>query len=437
METNKKSGAMENITLKPVPMEERKPWTNIAFIWAGSVICIPALMVGSFITAGMKYGQACACMAIGYIIVVAYMCLMGIQSADLGLPATVAVSRAYGKRGSSFLVSLVIALCMTGWFAQQLALCAGSFCSIMAASFNINFPYRLSVLIWGVAMFITAVYGVKLIAILNKISVPALFIMLIWGLIASLMKGAAASIANYHPEAYLGWVYGITMSVAGFATGAVCCGVYTRYCRNRKETVLSCAVGVLPAGILALAIGGFLAIAAGSYDLSAIFASFGLPLLGMLVLILATWTTNTGNAYSSGISICNMFKLEDHMRKWMTLLAGVIGTLLAILGFENVFGSFLNYIAALVPAIAGVAIADYWIMGKGKPELWKEKEGINWLGVISWLAGFAVANWTTFLIPTINGIIAALVVYCVLASVVKNPSINPIYEMQLELKNKE
>ena len=169
-----KKSNVETTTLTPVPMDERQPWTSIAFIWAGSVICIPALMVGSFITAGLNFPQACLCMVIGYVIVVFYMCLIGIQSSDLGLPCTVAISRAYGRRGSSVLVSSIIALCMTGWFASQTALCAGAFCNIMEGYFKVSFPYWLSVIIWGTLMFITSVYGIKLIGLLNKISVPGL-----------------------------------------------------------------------------------------------------------------------------------------------------------------------------------------------------------------------------------------------------------------------
>ena len=86
----------------------------------------------------------------------------------------------------------------------------------------------------------------------------------------------------------LGWTYGITLAVAGFASGAVTCGDYTRYGRNRRDTILSCIVGVLPAGIGALVIGGFLAVAMGNFDLSVVFSSFGFPIIGMLVLILAT-----------------------------------------------------------------------------------------------------------------------------------------------------
>ena len=428
----KKSGLVENITLTKVPMDQRKPWTSIAFIWAGAVICIPALMVGSFISAGMNFAQSALCMVIGYVIVVFYMCLLGIQSSDLGLPATVAISRAYGRKGSSFLVSLILALCMTGWFAAQTSLCAGSFCSIMSGYFGINFPLWLAIIIWGGLMFITAVYGVKMIEFLNKVSVPALFIMLIWGVVASLLKGAASAVSAYEPPQFLGWSYGITLAVAGFAAGAITSGDYTRYCKNRRDTVLSCAIGVLPAGIGALLIGAFLSLSAGSFDLAVVFSDFGLPIIGLLVLILATWTTNTGNAYTSGIAICNMFSLKDNMRSWMTLLAGCVGTLLCLLGFSDSFNAFLNLIAALVPTVAGVAIADYWIMGKGRPELWKPFDGVNWIGVVSWLAGSAVAKWTTFFVPTLNGIVVSLLCYCLLAAVIKNEKLNPIYKMQLE-----
>lgn len=136
----KPSSAMETTTLTRVPESERRPWWSLAFIWAGSVICIPALMVGSMVMAGMDFKQSCLCMVIGYVIVVFYMCLMGIQSSDLGLPCTVAISRAYGVRGSSFLVSLVIAISNIGWFGSQTALCATSFCNIMSGYLHIDFP---------------------------------------------------------------------------------------------------------------------------------------------------------------------------------------------------------------------------------------------------------------------------------------------------------
>ncbi|MEA4963138.1 cytosine permease [Lutispora sp.] len=432
----KKNSIMETTTLTPVPASERKPWYNIAFIWAGSVICIPALMVGSLVSSGLNFRQSVIAMIIGYCIVVAYMCLLGMMSSDLGLPTTVAISRAYGSRGSSLLVSLIIAITMTGWFGSQTALCATSFCNIMSGYLHVNFPLWLSALIWGCLMFITSVYGVKMIEILNKISVPALFVMLIWGIISAIMNGAAGVVSSYEPPAFLGMTYGITLSVAGFASGAICCGDYTRYNKDRKGTILGCVMGVLPAGIGALVIGAVLSLSAGSYDLSVVFSNFGLPIIGMLVLILATWTTNTSNAYSSGIAVVNMFKMKDDKRSAMTLVCGAIGTALALFGIADVFSVFLNIIAVLVPPVAGVAIADYWIMGKGKPELWKPMEGINWMGVISWVVGGLVTYFTTFFVPTINGIIAALLLYCILAAIIKDEKVNPIYALKLQQHSK-
>ena len=74
----KKTSLVEKITLTSVPADQRKSWPSIAFIWAGSVICIPALLVGSLISAGMNFKQSALCMVIGYVLVVFYMCLMGI-----------------------------------------------------------------------------------------------------------------------------------------------------------------------------------------------------------------------------------------------------------------------------------------------------------------------------------------------------------------------
>lgn len=429
----KTESRVENITLKPVPASERKPWHSIAFIWSGSVICIPALMVGGYVTAGLNFGSSIICMIIGYLIVVTYMTLLGCQSSDLGVPTTVSISRAYGERGSGVVVSIIIAVSMTGWFAYQTSICASSFNSIMSTYFNLNLPLWLSCAIWGTAMFITAVYGVGLIKILNYISVPALFIMLIWGVISTLSApGAIAQIASYEPTTNLGWIYGITMSVSGFAAGAICAGDYTRYCKSRRDTLLSSVVGVLPAGVGALAIGGVLAVAAGSYDLTVVFSNMGLPILGMLVLILATWTTNTGNAYSSGIAVVNIFKLPDNKRSTMTLVCGAIGTLLAMVGVIDYFVNFLNLIGYFVPPVAGVAIADYWVVGRGKVGNWKQWPGVNWIGIVSWLCGAATAYFSKFFVPTVNGIVVAILVYVILANVVRNPKLNPFAAAKAE-----
>ena len=418
---------IEKTTLNKVSESEKKSWQSIAFIWAGSVICVPALMVGGMISAGLNFGQSVIAMIIGYVIVVCYMILVGIQSSDLGVPAVVSISRAFGTEGSRFTISLVIAIAMTGWFGFQTSVCASSFNMIIEQYVGIAIPFWVSCLIWGIAMLVTAVFGIGMIKVLNYISVPLLFVFLVVGVIITLRTpGSAETIARFLPAESSGMVTGIMIAIGGFAAGAVISGDFTRYSKSRKDTVKSSLVGVLPAGIGAMVIGGMLAISAGNFDITLMFSDIGAPIIGLIVLITATWTTNTGNAYFSGIAVVNIFKMSDDKRSMMTLICGAIGTVLAVVGIIFLFVPFLSFLSSVIPPVAGVAIADYWIVGRGNKDKWKPFSGVNWMGIISWVCGAAFALLLPALfIPTINAILIAIAVYVILAKLVKNPKVNP------------
>ncbi|SCK02813.1 Cytosine permease [uncultured Eubacterium sp.] len=425
MAEGKKNFEVESITLEKVPDSEKKSWPSIAFIWAGNVICVPALMVGAMVSSGLNFKESIAAMFIGYGIVVALMMLIAAQSAQTGRPTAVAVSRALGERGSQVTISLIIAVSMVGWYAYQTIVCATSFCSLMQSSFGIAFPEWIACIFWGGLMLITAFYGIGLTKILNIVSVPLLFIFLIYGVSIALGNGGAEVLAAYNPGGEGGMVMGITISVGGFISGAATCGDYNRYSKNGKSAALSCLFGVIPAGVGALACGAILAICSGNSDITIMFANVGLPAIGMIVLILATWTTNVGNAYSAGIAVVNMFKLRDDRRAIVTAICGLIGIALSLGGIVYYFVDFLSLLSYFITPICAVLIADYWVMGKGRADTWKPFPGVNWLGIIAWLVGSAVTYFDTFFIPEIVGIVATIVVYAVLCSVIKNPKLNP------------
>lgn len=116
----------------------------------------------------------------------------------------------------------------------------------------------------------------------------------------------------------------------------------------------SSIVGVLPAGLFMLITGALMSIVTGRSDISAILASLGVPFIGLVALVLATWTTNVTNAYSGGLALSNLLGFDEGRFKVTTGIAGGIGTLLAAFGLLNVFESFLSLMSALIPALAGV-----------------------------------------------------------------------------------
>ena len=160
---------------------------------------------------------------------------------------------------------------------------------------------------------------------------------------------------------------------------------------------------------------------AQQYDITLVFCEIGIPILGMLVLISATWTTNTTNAYSGGINAVLMFNLAENKRAVATMVAGLIGTVCAVFGLADHFEDFLYILGdALLPTM-GVILADYWIIGRGKPENYRMPDGFNWIGIISWLCGYAVIKLIPYGVPFAQGIIIAAALYVILAKMIKRP----------------
>lgn len=121
-----------------------------------------------------------------------------------------------------------------------------------------------------------------------------------------------------------------------------------------------------------------------------------------------------------------------------TGIAGAVGTLLAAFGLLNAFQGFLSLMSALIPPLAGVVIADYWIICKGKKESFRQKAGFSLPGVAAFIIGALAACITggtfasfpglvaampflntPFFVGPVNGIVLSLVVYAILKKIIK------------------
>ena len=348
-------------------------------------------------------------------------------------------SGALGEKGARYIISTLLAIACVGWFGIQSATCGSAFASMVASMMGREATPTLvtiSSIVWGAIMLVTACGGFKGLKWLNYIAVPLLVVVCLYGLIAGIVSNDGGSaIANYAPETSSGMVFGISMVVASFALGGVISADYCRFAKSRGDVVKSSLVGVIPAGLF-LMTGALMSIVTGQYDISAILASLGVPFVGLVALVLATWTTNVTNAYSGGLALSNLLGFDESKFKITTGVAGGIGTLLAAFGLLNAFQGFLSLMSALIPPLAGVLIAAYWIVGRGKKENFAVRSGFSAVGVISFAVGAIFAcitggtfasfpglvaalpflNWPFFVGP-VNGIVVSLVLYVILAKV--------------------
>ncbi len=412
-EQKRSEGFVESNALNPVPQSERKGWLGIASIWAGGIISVPMLMLGGTLTSGLSLGNAILASAIGFLIVTAYMLFQGMQGADLGRPTVVNARSAFGETGAGFIISFVLGVSLMGWFGVQSNVTGSAFSSMMS-SMGVEISVKWSTFIWGVIMVSTAIVGYKALSYLNYIAVPALIILALYGVYTALDQFGVQGLIELEPTSPFSLFNGIAMVVGGFAVGAAIAADYSRYNKNRIESIASNVVGVYPIGVLLLLAGGVMAAVAGSADITAVVASMGMPFMGLTILILATWTTNAINAYSGGLALTNMFKLSDSKRALTTAIAGLVGTVLALTGILDNFVNFLLILTAGIVPLAGVMIADYWIKRKGRPENWTTIPGVNWAGMIAWLIASVVSYYVSWGISAVNGIVCAIVLYLVL-----------------------
>ena len=400
MEREEKGAAVfEDDAFVPVPPESRHSWWKTSFVWAGSSICVPVIMIGAMLIAGLNLGEMVLATVIGSAILAALFCLQGMQGTDMGLPTAILARGAFGKEGAGIIISFILACTLVCWAGTDCQVAGESFLQILSLN-GISVNREACIIVLGLIMLTVSIFGEKIITKLNMVAVPALILLCLYGIVTCASQVDILALLTAEPVEPMPLIEGIALVIGAQAVGSTIAPDYHRFCRNRKESCMAVLVGIPPYLLFLMIAGAVMGSATGESDITLVIANLGIPLIGLAVLVLATWTTMATDAYTGGLAIT---------------IAGVCGILLAVFGIMGYFGAFLDLMAACIPPVAGVMIADYWILKKGDPSAWKETPGVNWLGVVALVAGVAVALLLPVGIPTINGVLTSMVLFVVLS----------------------
>lgn len=421
-----------------IPESDRRGWWSIACIWIGNSINVSTLMTGAILGAGLTLRDAFWASFIGFGIILAYMCFVAMESTDTGLPTSAMSTAALGRKGGRYIISIILGISLIGWFGVQAAVCGASF-SLMAGKLGLSISPQVSSIVLGVLMLVTAILGFDGVKWVNYIAAPLLFVICAYGLFASLSNTGMGALTAYVPKQGMGLVAGINIAVGYFAVGGATVGDFTRYARDRKGAVLSSIIGIWPPMVILLTMGAMLSIVKpeSGGDISQIMASMGFAGVALVALVMSTWSVNVGNAYSAGLAFAVIADKGDKGYRVSTAIAGVLGIILAAAGIMDYFQMFLTVLSAMIPALAGTMIADYWFVRKAKPENFKPLDGFSVPGLASFIAGSAVALVTggtfssvqalafldhPFLLGPVNGIVTSILLYVLVYRLMKLPS---------------
>lgn len=420
--------AVQGASLHVAP-SERKAWTSIAFIRAGGMFSAPTLMVGAALGLGLALPGAMLATLLAFGFIVAYMCFVSMQAADTGLPTASLAAPALGRAGSRYVVSLIVGIVTIGWFGVQTAVCGASLTIMLTDVFGLAVPVWVNSVALGALMLATALIGFNGLKWLSSIAAPLLVVICLYGVGASIARtGDVGALLGYVslPGEALGFIAGVNMAVGLFAFAGATAGDFARFAHSRKDAVLSCVVGVIPAALVALAAGAALAIVTGQGDIAVIMNSIGLPAVGLVALVLSAWTVNASNVYSAGLGFAVMLGKGEQGSKATTAVSGILGIVLAVGGILGQFEVFLTVLSACGPALAGTMIADYWIVRRGRAENVRIVDGLSVAGIAGLVCGVMIALVTggtfalipglemldvSFFIGPVNGLAVSMVVY--------------------------
>ena len=431
------SQVFEDYSLESVPLSQRKSWINLAVIWIGIAVVMSAIFRGMMVGLGLgKISSVAVSYLLGETILIGMMGLAGYIGAKTGFSTPLIANFSFGRIGA-ILVSLSIAFSLIEWFGVQ----AAFFARTIQFYLGTNFHLPVFSFLCGILMMFPALFGIRGLSALSWVASPFMIAIFILGIIKMgfhfLPSQTLVSLAlNHQPDPYpitLGAAASIV--AGGFIVGATTSADIFRYAKPRmKDIFLAATVAMVASAFLHL-VGSVLAMNTGVYherlpELIIGNQYLGLGFIGFLVLLLAQWTTNDSNIYSSVLALNNIFRTKRWM---MTIIAGVFASLFAAFGILERLELFLIILTVSIGPIGGIFICDYYLLRRLRTDSFKTSKlndnsseektfsKINFKALGVYLVSFLI-GWTTsghpftirifpFSVFAFNGIISSVILY--------------------------
>jgi len=421
------SELLEDFSLESVPLTKRKSWINLAVIWIGIAVVMSAIFRGMMIGLGLgKISSVILSFVLGEIILIVMMGLAGYIGAKTGFSTPLIANFSFGRMGA-ILISFFIAFSLIGWFGVQ----AAFFARTVQFYFGMHISLPLLSFVCGILMMIPAIFGIRGLSVLSWAASPFMILIFLWGIVKMgfhfLPSQTLISLAvNHEPDPYPLTIGAAASIVAGgFIVGATTSADIFRYARPRLREIFSAAALAMVVSALLHLVGSSLAMNTGLYherlpELIIGNQYLGLGFIGFLVLLLAQWTTNDSNIYSSVLALNNIFRAK----RWkVTIFAGVIASLFAAMGILERLELFLVVLTVSIGPIGGIFITDYYLLKRLKRQNFRQMDfsRLNSKALSVYVVSFVI-GWITsghpftirvfpFSVFAFNGILASVILY--------------------------
>ena len=314
----------------------------------------------------------------------------------------------------SKLASIFVPIVNIGWYTIQ----AATYGHFVATALGLGeVGEAICMVLSAIAMGAFAFYGVKAITILGYVAIPAIVFLSIATTIRSMgVLGSWEALMAYRPSAPMTLAAGVTTVIgAWILSTATCIADIMRYARSTKEAVASALTGLLFGNILMIVCGAIATIAMNDYDLTNVLLGFGLVIPALILMTTNIFTTNVANLYSTSLNLANSFKAGRSKTLIVVIAISALATLLKPYQVDF-FYSFLNVLGNIVPPLAGIILADYFIIHRGRYTSLESAGFVKWNAIpwISWIVSAVLVYVIPWGLPSLNSLVLGALLYTVL-----------------------
>lgn len=402
-ENTKAAKAVEKVdadySLEAVPESARKGFWNMFFVMVGFTFFSASMSVGAKLGNGLDLsGFIWACI-IGGVILSAYCGVLAFIGASTGMTMDLLCRRAFGTKGS-YLSSFLLGFTQIGWFGVGVAMF-----SIPAAELLGVNEWVLTI-IAGLLMTATAATGMKGLEIVAYISVPLIVILGVYSMITAGVEGGGLAAIFGQSAGKISLFTGVGYVIGSFISGGTATPNFIRFAKNRKIAVWTTVIAFFLGNTLMFCFGAIGGAFTGKEDIFYVMIAQGLAIPALIVLGANIWTTNNNALYTGGLGLAN---ITGKPMKYLTWVAGIIGTALAIWLYYN-FCGWLNVLNCALPPIGMIVILDYF-KNRSKYEGKHTEAVVNWFNVLGIIAAAAVANFLHWGIAAVNAMVVSAIFF--------------------------
>ncbi|MFE3173925.1 cytosine permease [Amycolatopsis sp. NPDC059090] len=394
----------------PVPQSHRKSLWTVSAVWFGFPMILTNAVPGGLVVAMLGFWRGLAAILLANLIMFVYVSLLSHRAGQTGKSFSLQATETFGTAGyaiaSGFLSTVVV-----GWFAFNTG--------ATGASLNKAFGWNetLVALLAGLAFIAVTYLGIRALSWLGAIAAPLFVIAAGTAVFLAAENHDFGAITSYPGIGGGAMTFGVAVTsiMATFADSGTMTADFTRWSKNGRQAVLA-TVTAFPIASLVAQLSGGLLVAAGAIasadkaggDFTPILTGPGNPVLNVLVVVFVV--VNLGSVcthclYNGALGWSHLVRSKMRI---LTLVLGIIGVVVALLGAWNYFVNWLSILGVLVPPLGAVLIADQILLRRRTAG--RAETRFRPTAFLAWAIGAAAALLVHLVAPSFSDAVVGLVI---------------------------